>query len=546
MLASLTIEQQQWVDSTLNAMTLPQCVGQLLCPSSPRSTTDEWLDLIKKVPIGALSVRNAASDETRERMQRLQEQSPIPLVAAGDMEHGANPLRDSTEFPWPMAAGAANDVELMGMLGQATAAEARYAGMHWTFSPVIDLNYNFNNPITNVRAFSDEPERVIRLATALIKGLQSGGVLAATAKHFPGDGIDDRDQHLATTINNLPFAQWQETYGKVWRAVIEAGVMCVMPGHISLPDYQGFADRPEAAPPATLSSHLLIDLLRTELGFAGLIISDATGMIGLTTRVPSAERVVACIKAGCDVYLFPETVQDYERLLQAVKAGRLSVERVRDAARRVLELKARLNLHRDPFGPKPADADTSRYQQAAQTMADKSITVLRSDGHPPITLQPGSRVLTVTIGAVSQFSRFRAQPELPVFDEELRQRGFQVEHLLNPGDDELLAKAVEADAVFLNLLALPYMVLGTIRNLVGHLGYWRWRSLFMDHAQVYYTSFGNPYVLHELPHLPDLLAAYGNSAVSQRAAVKVWLGEIDAQGDCPVKLPKVTIQPLAG
>ncbi len=546
MLASLTIEQQQWVDSTLNAMTLPQCVGQLLCPSSPRSTTDEWLDLIKKVPIGALSVRNAASDETRERMQRLQEQSPIPLVAAGDMEHGANPLRDSTEFPWPMAAGAANDVELMGMLGQATAAEARYAGMHWTFSPVIDLNYNFNNPITNVRAFSDEPERVIRLATALIKGLQSGGVLAATAKHFPGDGIDDRDQHLATTINNLPFAQWQETYGKVWRAVIEAGVMCVMPGHISLPDYQGFADRPEAAPPATLSSHLLVDLLRTELGFAGLIISDATGMIGLTTRVPSAERVVACIKAGCDVYLFPETVQDYERLLQAVKAGRLSVERVRDATRRVLELKARLNLHRDPFGPKPADADTSRYQQAAQTMADKSITVLRSDGHPPITLQPGSRVLTVTIGAVSQFSRFRAQPELPVFDEELRQRGFQVEHLLNPGDDELLAKAVEADAVFLNLLALPYMVLGTIRNLVGHLGYWRWRSLFMDHAQVYYTSFGNPYVLHELPHLPDLLAAYGNSAVSQRAAVKVWLGEIDAQGDCPVKLPKVTIQPLAG
>ena len=545
MLTALTTEQQQWVDSTLNSMTLPQCVGQLLCPTNPRFTTDDWLDLIQKVPIGTLTVRNAASGETRERMQRLQERSPIPLLAAGDMEHGANALRDSTNFPWPMAAGAVNDVELMTILGQATAAEARYAGMHWTFSPVIDLNYNFNNPITNVRAMSDEPERVSHLATAMIKGMQAGGLLAATAKHFPGDGMDDRDQHLATTINNLPFAQWQETYGRVWRDVIAAGVMCVMPGHISLPDYQGFADRPAAAPPATLSSQLLIDLLRAELDFAGLIISDATGMIGLTTRVSSEERVVACIKAGCDVYLFPETVQDYDRLLQAVKEGRLSEERVRDAARRVLELKARLNLHRDPFGPKPSDADTSRYQQAAQVMADKSITVLRGEGHLPLNLQSGSRVLTVTIGAVSQFSRFMPQRELEAFDEALRQRGFQVEHLLNPGDDELLTKAVEADVVFMNMLMLPYMVLGSIRNLVGHLGYWRWRSLFIDHPQVYYTTFGNPYVLHEMPHLPNLLAAYGDSDVSQRAAAKVWLGEIEAQGDCPVRLPEVTIQPLS-
>jgi beta-N-acetylhexosaminidase len=525
-------------------MTLPQGVGQLLCVSSPRSTTDDWLDLLKKAPIGALTVRGSATDETRERMQILQAQSAVPLLAAGDMEHGANVLRDSTEFPWPMAAGAANDVELMTILGQATAAEARYAGMHWTFSPVIDLNYNFNNPITNVRAMSDEPERVSRLATAMIKGLQAGGVLAATAKHFPGDGMDDRDQHLVTTINNLPFAQWQETYGRVWRAAIEAGVMCVMPGHISLPDYQGFADRPADAPPATLSSQLLIDLLRNELGFAGLIISDASGMIGLTSRVPSAERAVECIKAGCDVYLFPETVQDYGYLLQAVKDGRLPEARVWDAARRVLELKARLNIHRDPFGPKPSEADTHKYQQAAQTLADKSITVLRSDGRLPLSLQPGSRILTVTVGAISQFSRFRPQPELEAFDEELRQCGFQVAHLLNPGDDELLAKAAEADVVFLNLLMLPYMVMGSIQNLVGHLGYWRWRSLFIDHPQVYYTSFGNPYILHEMPHLPNLLAAYGDSEVSQRAAVKVWLGEIEAQGDCPVKLPQVTIQSL--
>jgi len=320
--------------------------------------------------------------------------------------------------------------------------------------------------------------------------------------------------------------------------------MCIMPGHISLPDYQGFSENPVDAPPATLDSKLLVDLLRTELGFDGLLISDASGMIGLSTRVPSDERVVQTIKAGMDVYLFPETLDDYERLLQAVKQGTLSEERVFDAARRVLELKARLNLHIDPFGVKPTESETNHYQESAQIMADKSITVMQSDGRPPFDLKAGSRVLTVTIGKISTYSRFRPQPELETFDEELRQRGFHVEHLLNPSDDELLAKAAEAEVVFLNLLMLPYMEMGTIRNLVGHLGHWRWRSLFIDHPNVLTTSFGNPYVLHEMPHLPNLLAAYGDSAVSQRAVIKVWLGEIEAQGDCPVRLPKKTIQPL--
>lgn len=545
MLIPLTTEQRQWVDTTLNAMTLPQCVGQLLCALHPGFTPDNWLDLFKKVPLGSLLVRTAPSEQLQAELSVLQAHAPVPLLIAADLEHGAIALTDGTEFPWLMAAGAANDVDLMRLMGRATAAEARHAGINWTFSPVVDLNYNFNNPITNIRALSDQPERVIRLATALVQGMQTEGLLAATAKHFPGDGLDDRDQHLVTTINNLPFPQWQATYGRVWRAMIEAGVMAIMPGHISLPDYQGFVDRPEAAPPATLSAKLLNDLLRTELGFEGLLISDASGMIGMTSRVPTAERAVESIRAGVDMYLFPDTIKDFERLVQAVEQGRLPEERVRQAAQRVLELKARLNLHRDPFAPKPAAADKNTYQQAAQTMADKSITVLRRDNHLPLNLKPGSRVLTVTIGQVSPFNKFMPQLDLDTFDEELRQRGFEVEHLLNPEDDILMAKAAEFDAVFVNLMALPYMVLGTVRNLVGHLGHWYWRTIFVDFPQVRFTSFGNPYVLHEMPHLPNLLAAYGNSPVSQRAAVKVWLGEVEPQGDCPVNLPRVTIQSLS-
>lgn len=541
----LTADQQQWVDSTLASMNISQCLGQLLCAYDGRNTIEDWLELIEKVPIGAITVRNATTEDMRKQLQALQANAEIPLLVTADLEHGAIALTDGTEFPWMMGAGAANDTELMRIMGQATASEARHAGLHWTFSPVIDLNYNFNNPITNIRALSDQPERVIRLATAYIKGLQADSLFAGTAKHFPGDGLDDRDQHLVTTVNNLPFEEWQETYGRVWRAAIQAGVMTIMPGHISLPDYQGYATHLYEAPPATMSSRLLNDLLRNELGFEGLLISDASRMIGMTSRVSIEDIAVECIKAGMDMLLFPETEKDFNRLLQAVRTGRLSEERVMEATRRVLVLKAQLNLHVDPFGEKPSDTDKQQFQQAAVAMAEKSITIIRSDERPPINLKPGSKVLTITIGKVSQFSRFVQQPELEAFDEALRERGFEVDHLLNPADDVLAEKVAASDVVFLNLIALPYMELGTIRNLVGHLGHWNWRSLFVDHPNVLVTSFGNPYVLYEMPHLPNLLAAYGDSKVSQQAAVRVWLGEIEPQGDCPVTLPQISIQPLS-
>ncbi len=176
MLLPLTTDQQQWLESTLNAMTLPQAIGQLLCPSNPRFTAADWAALLKQVHLGSIRMGGRPTTAAlRESMQPLQEQSAIPILVAGDLEHGAIELRDGTEFPWMMAAGAANDVDLMRLMGQASAAEARYAGVHWSFSPVVDLNYNFQNPITNVRAMGDQPERVKRLAVAYVQGLQAGG-----------------------------------------------------------------------------------------------------------------------------------------------------------------------------------------------------------------------------------------------------------------------------------------------------------------------------------------------------------------------------------
>jgi beta-N-acetylhexosaminidase len=542
MIQALTRSQQEWVDETLEGLSVEGCIGQMLNVSRSEEGAAYWLELFGRVPVGCMSARTGSAGTYRALLAEAQAQLPIPFLVLANMEHGAAEWPGyGTAFPWPMAASAANDEALVATMGRAIAVEARHIGVNWVLNPVVDLNYNFDNPITNIRSMGDDPDRVSRLATAWIQALQAHGV-AATAKHFPGDGMDDRDQHLVSTVNSLPFEAWLKTYGRVWKAAIDAGVMTIMPGHISLPDYQGYADDPETAPPATISRKLLVDLLRGELGFDGLIVSDSTTMIGLTSRTKPEERAVAAVAAGNDVYLNADPDRDFGYLVQAVRDGRLPEDQIRASARRVLELKARLNLIEAPLGPAPTSQEQAEFERAAQGMADKSIVVLRSDGRPPVRLAAGARVLTVTIG---EFNPRMRQPDLEVFDEALRERGFQVEHLLNPDTRELLAAAGAHDAVFVHIDVKPFTTMGTVRVPGGGFGRWGWRSLFNEHPCVLYTAFGSPYVAYELPHVPNLIATFGDAPASQRAVVKVWLGEMEAQGTLPVRMPQVTIRPLA-
>lgn len=540
MLQPLTSKQAQWVDKTVNALTLEESVAQLLCISQFNDSREYWLPLMEKIPFGAARGRSGTAEGSRSFIQELQQNSSIPLLVPANMEHGASEIQGyGTDFPWPMGMGAANDDELIAIMGQAIATEARYLGVNWIFNPVIDLNYNFNNPITNIRSMGDDPERVGRLATIWLQAMQKHGV-AATAKHFPGDGIDDRDQHLLTSVNSLPFGQWMETFGAVWRAVIEAGVMCIMPGHISLPDYQGFQERPEDAPPATLSRKILIDLLRGEMGYDGLIVSDNASMIGLTCHADPDDLIVEAIASGIDIYLNANPEHDFDRLLKGVHDGRIAEAQIYGSARRVLEMKARLNLFDEISWPAPTEEEQKIFRDAAQAMADKSMTVLRHSEPLALTLTPGAKVLTVTCG---QLMPHMGVTDLDIFDQALAERGYQVEHLLNPNSDELRSVADTYDAIFINLVKLPLMPLGTTRH-TDTFRSWGWRSLYRTHANVAYTSFGNPYVAYELPAVPRLIAAYGSSDCSQRAAVKVWLGELEAEGVLPARTPRVEIKPL--
>jgi beta-N-acetylhexosaminidase len=306
-----------------------------------------------------------------------------------------------------------------------------------------------------------------------------------------------------------------------------------MCGHIALPAYEGLADDPAAAMPATLNPRLQVDLLRETLGFEGVIVSDAAPMIGMASRVRSDQAAIQNIASGSDVYLFGDARRDFERLLRAVENGALSEARVTASARRVLEMKARLGLHRGAFGPAPTAEQSAGFRRDAQAMADRSITLARASAVTPARLPPGSKVLTVTIRHLD--ARRELAGELTVIDDELRARGVQVDHWVNPSSEQLIEGAGGYAAVFVNVVQTPHARMGTIR-LTGEIAMPFWRAFWVDHPNAVFTSFGSPYLLYELPHLPNLVLAYGPSEFSQRAAVKVWLGEMPAAGVAPVRL----------
>jgi beta-N-acetylhexosaminidase len=534
----LTTMQTQWVERTLRSMSLEECVGHLLCPEDRNYTLDAWKALLDEIPLGCVFLGRNTPERLRESLTVIQQHARIPVLVASDLEHGAGCMVSggATDFPWAMACGAANDPELMRVMGRATAREGRALGLHWTFSPVVDLNINFRNPVVNVRALGDDAERVSRLVLPWIQGMQADGLLAACAKHFPGDGMDDRDQHLCTSVNSATIEAWWASYGKVWKTAIDGGVMSIMSGHIAFPAYEGLAGNPLAALPATLSRRLQVELLRGELGFQGVIVSDAAPMIGITSRVSAAEEAVENILSGSDVYLFADPRNDFAYLLHAVKTGRLSEAQLYASVRRVLEMKARLNLFAATTSPAPADEERAGYQHAAQHIADKSMTVARTSAALTRPLPPGANVLTVTVkmGEASHITG----GDLACIDDELTRRGYQVDHLLNPSHNALIEKVGQYDRVYLNLIVLPHGLIGNIR-LIGAAIMTFWRGFWVGHDNVVITSFGSPYHLYELPHLPNMLLAYSWTEHSQRAAVKVWLGEMAADADCPVTLPVV-------
>jgi len=526
-------EAEAWAEAAWQSMSREEKLGHLICPDDRKYTPEDWAKLVREVPVGSVFFGPGDAVRLRECLLAVQEASRVPVLVAADLEFGAGAaLEGGLVFPRAMALGAVNEEDIAYQVGRATAAEARSRGVHWALSPVVDLARNPANPVVNVRALGDDPARVAALACAWIRGMQEDGRLAACAKHFPGDGDDDRDQHLCTPANPCRREAWWATHGRVWREVVHAGVASVMAGHIALPAWEDGVD-PSQALPATLSPRVQEGLLRGELGFQGVLVSDAAPMLGLTSRVAMDQACVASILAGTDVFLFGQPREDFQRLACALEEGRLAEPALRAKVMRVLRMKAALGLHRDAFGPAPTEEERTGWERVAEQAAQKSLGWARNNGALPLRLKPGARLYLANLKVGGGSAKLDYPLSAAV--ETLRSRGYEVTVEINPSHRDMVARASEHDALLVNFLVMPHSQMGTIR-LVGEGIFCLWRGpwLQVPDKPVVFTSFGSPFHLEELPHLPNLLLAYGDAPCSQRAAALAWLGEIPVEGRAPV------------
>ncbi len=399
-------EDIAWVENTLASMTEDQKIGQLFFLITYGKDAAQTENIVNKVRAGGVMCRCMPIDELTDVLGEMQKKSAIPLLVAANLEAGGNGIvAQGTLVGSQMSVAATGDPENAARLGEVCAEEGRAVGANYAFAPVCDIDYNFRNPITNTRTYGADPAVVAECASRYVRECQSRG-LAVSVKHFPGDGRDERDQHLCTTVNDLSCEEWDKTYGAIYSRLIKEGAKTFMVGHIMQPAYSKALNpalKDSEIMPASLSKELLCGLLRGKLGFEGLIITDATTMAGFDAAMPRNKAVPAAVAAGCDMFLFTKNLdEDYAFMKEGVKNGTVTRERLDEAVARILALKASLGLHRKDNRPSLENAlkvvGCEKFSGYAAKVADESITLVKEEeGVLPLTPEKYKRVLVYDI-----------------------------------------------------------------------------------------------------------------------------------------------------
>ena len=480
------------------------------------------------------------ADNMSSLVEQYRAASKFPLFIQEDYEQGPGAaLPQYVHLPCLMALGATNSPELARDYGLALARETRSLGINWLLNPVADLNINFMNPVVNSRSVSDNPERAIRLLGPQIDAMQSTGLIT-TIKHFPGDGMDFRDQHQVTTINSLSMKEWRKTYGKVFGELISQGVASVMIGHIALPAYQ--KQRPLM--PATLSSEIITRLLKQEMRFKGIVISDALNMGGMQSYYPTPlETQIQAFKAGTDLMLWPE-LAFIDEMEKRINSGDIPMSRLDDAVSRVWAVKKRFGL---------LDAkhqSTSRYTESeqretietARKVAEASITLIRNKTRlVPINAEKIPHLLWVIVTPPEMAAEKMKQFQ-PTVDT-LKSRGFKVDVRVNFSYYENDMRSVEHyERVIFAFDRHTHGPMGTLQ-LFGTEALTAWSANSLPRHKVISISYGDPYV-HDvfLPLAETAINVYSNSQSSQIASVRALTGEIPFHGNSPVNLTQLSKQ----
>lgn len=561
----------EWVERTLASMSLEERVGQLVVPSFNAvftSTTSEAFEelvaLVRDHHVGGVHVFGGRQRVPAVRLNPtyarvtlgdalvaattlnlLQREAAVPLLGSADFESGVGfRMRGATLFPRAMAFGATDDESLAYEAGRITAVEGRALGVQVNFAPVVDVNNNPRNPVINTRSYGASPELVSRLASAYIRGLQQGGMIA-TAKHFPGHGDTDVDTHLGLARVPHPRERWERVEWAPFRASIDAGVGALMTGHVEVP-----ALDPREATPASFSRPAVEEFLRGTAGFAGLVYTDSMSMRAVMDLLSPGEAAVRALDAGNDIILHsPDPVAAIEAIRGAVARGEISAERLEASVRRVLHAKARLRLHQErlvDLEQIPALLGGREHRAVAATVAERAVTLVR-DARNQVPLPAGRDASVLYLSVLDYPSNWGIGAPSRAFIPELQRRwprvtAIEVSDRTSPTDldmvqDEVSRHDVVIAGVFVRAasgsgrmdLAAPLVEL--LQEVADRTA---------DSGQPFVTVLlGNPYIASALPRVPALLLTYDYSEHAEVAAVRALAGEAAIRGRLPIVLPDI-------
>ena len=436
----LTDEEVRWVEDTLASMTLREKLSQLfvLLKAVPGVDEGQIKSLMESARPGGMRWQGGDKESVWKQNRLFQKYSRIPVLIAGNCDDGGNGVlpKEGTFVATAAEAGAGEGTETAYHMGYAAGKEAAAIGVNWMFNPVADVYKNWRNTIVNTRSFGSDPDRVIDCVRAYIRGIKDAAPhMACTCKHFPGDGWDELDPHISPAHNEAGAEEWLESYGKVYQTLIDEGLETIMTGQISLPQMSRRLRpgiRNEDILPASLAPELLQDLLREQMGFNGLIISDASHMIGMSGVMARSEAVPRCIAAGCDMFLFANDFEeDLHYLEEGYERGIVTEQRLRDALLRILGMKAHLKLYDDAVRyPDQAGLDVigcPAHREFTARAADACVTLVK-DTRNLLPIDPANKKNALLIYAQStpNSKSYQGDGMRALITEELERAGFSV------------------------------------------------------------------------------------------------------------------------
>lgn len=525
----LTEEQSAEVIQLANRLTDEEKVGQLFCLLGSIYSDDELNRLVSDYHVSGFLFRPMPADDLQKKWARLDQLTQIPLLKAANLEeggYGAN--EEGTYFANPLQVAATNDLEITRKFAKVCAVEGKAAGCNWNFAPVSDIDFNTQNPITNVRTYGSDVQTVVDNVKCYVQTLQQNG-MAAACKHFPGDGVDYRDQHLHPTYNSLSAADWYASYGRVYSEAIDVGLLSVMVGHIVQPALEKEINaKLEIADmlPASQSKQLLSGVLRGKLGFNGLIITDATIMGGYCMSLPRKAALTASINAGCDIFCFStDFYEDYGYLLEALHDGTLSRERLDEAVIRILALKMTLESMSYP-------QETIESIAWRNECADKSITLVKDIQH--LIPFDRERFPQIEITVVGEDEIAEGYKISLLAENYFKSQGFEVSHY-HPLEDDLHGTSqLSKDKLRLILVNCPTASNQTTVRINWSPKHALDMPRFVDEETYAMISFNNPYHLQDAPRVRTYINAYSPTKASVLASFDKMLGYSPFVGVSPV------------